>query len=154
MVRLPAFVRRFLVLVGLSTPASGRDPLGPAGERAAARLLRRSGYRVLARNVRIHGGEADLVCLAPDRRTIVIVEVKSRRRGASESALSEVVPPEASVHARKRANLARIARTLARINRWEGHPLRIDVVAVEWPVGRGARPSLRHWVGAVPVGPR
>jgi putative endonuclease len=144
-------IRSLLTRLGLARPGSARDPLGPAGERAAARLLKRSGYRVLARNVRVRGGEADLVCLAPDRRTIVLVEVKARRRGASGSALSERVPPEASVHARKRANLARIARTLARLNGWQDRPLRIDVVAVEWPTGKKSRPVLRHWVGAVAV---
>lgn len=143
-------VRAFLVRLGLAPAASARDPLGPAGERIAARLLRRTGYRVLKRNVRVQGGEADLVCLAPDRRTIVIVEVKARRRGASGARLSETVPPEASVHAHKRANLARIARVLARINGWGDRPLRIDVVAVEWPVS--GRPVARHLINAVPLG--
>jgi putative endonuclease len=150
-VRWPG-VRRILVRLGLARPVSLRDPLGPIGERMAARLLRRSGYRVLKRNVRIKGGEADLVCLAPDRRTIVIVEVKTRRRGASGSILSETVAPEASVHAHKRANLARIARVLAKINGWSDRPLRIDVVAVEWPAAGRSRPVVRHWVDAVPVG--
>lgn len=145
-------VRSLLSFLGLARPRSARDPLGPAGERAAARMLKRSGYRVLARNVRVRGGEADLVCLAPNRQTIVLVEVKTRRRGASGSAISNRMPPEASVHARKRANLARIARTLVRLNGWQGRPLRIDIVAVEWPAERGARPVLRHHVGAVPVG--
>jgi putative endonuclease len=140
---------RILQRLGLRRPPSARDPLGPAGERAAAKLLRRAGYRILARNVRVHGGEADLVCLAPDRRMIVIVEVKARRRGASE--VSDLVPPEAAIHADKRRNLARIARTLAQINRWEDRPLRIDVVAVEWPADPRAKPTLRHWIGAVPI---
>ncbi len=143
-------LRKIMQRFGLSRP-SARDPLGPQGERAAARLLRQSGYRILARNVRVQGGEADLVCLAPDRRTIVIVEVKARRRGVSTSALSESTPPEASVHAKKRANLARIARTLARINGWTNRPLRIDVIAVEWPAEKRARPTLRHWIAAVPL---
>jgi putative endonuclease len=142
-------LRTLLERLGLVRARSTRDPLGPAGERAAAGLLRRAGYRVLARNVRVQGGEADLVCLAPDRRTIVVVEVKARRRGLS--ALSDQVPPEAAVHADKRRNLARIARTLARINRWTDRPLRIDVVAVEWPADPKARPTLRHWIGAVPL---
>jgi putative endonuclease len=144
-------IRTILQRVGLIAPQSRRDPLGPAGERAAAKLLRRAGYRVLARNVKVPGGEADLVCLAPDRRTVVIVEVKARRRGASEALLSETTPPEASVHAEKRRNLARIARTLARINGWTGRPLRIDIVAVEGPAAPGSRPILRHHIGAVPL---
>ncbi len=144
-------IRSMLSRLGLAQPKTSRDPLGPSGERAAARLMRRSGYRILARNVKVKGGEADLVCLAPDRRTIVLVEVKARRRGVSASAISENTPPEMSVHSRKRKNLARIARTLARINGWSDRPLRIDVVAVEWPAGKRAKPVLRHWVSAVAV---
>ena len=36
--------------------------LGRAAEDAAARLLERSGLRVVARNVRLRPGEIDLVC--------------------------------------------------------------------------------------------
>lgn len=126
-----------------------RDPLGPAGERAAARYLRRRGYRVLARNLHTVAGEADLVCEAPDRRTIVLVEVKSRRRIEGQPQRSAEMAPEASVTAAKRRKLTAIARTLARLNRWEDRPMRIDVVAVE---RRESRPrwSVRHIEDAAP----
>ena len=117
-----------------------RDPLGPAGERAAARYLRRRGYRVLGRNIQTDAGEADLVCEAPDRQTIVIVEVKTRRRTAGQPIRSAETLPEASVTAEKRRKLAAIARTLARLNQWGRRPLRIDVVAVERTDAR-----IRHW---------
>jgi putative endonuclease len=122
--------------------------LGRAGERAAARLLRRAGYAILGRNVRLRIGEADLVCLAPDRQTLVVVEVKTRRRGAEFSIQGEVIPPEASVHQRKRKKLVAVTRALVRANGWEGRQLRIDVVAVEWPDAGGA-PTLRHHENAV-----
>jgi len=126
------------------TRAEAERALGRAGERAAARMLRRAGYRVIGRNVRCRAGEADIVCIAPDRRTVVVVEVKTRR------ATGGGPPPEANVHARKRAKLLAVTRYLARANRWEGRPVRIDVVAVEWPAeGARGRPVLRHHVGAV-----
>jgi Holliday junction resolvase-like predicted endonuclease len=103
---------------------------------------------VLGRNVRVRVGEADLVCLAPDRSTIVVVEVKTRRRGAERSVLGELMPPEASVHQHKRGKLIAVARSLARANHWEDRPVRIDVVAVEWP-DRGGKPTLRHHTNAV-----
>jgi putative endonuclease len=134
-------------LAGRIDPADDKA-LGRAGERAAARLLRRSGYRILGRNVRLEIGEADLVCLAPDRATIVVVEVKTRRRGANRSLLGEIVPPEASVHSHKRRKLGAVARALARSNGWLERPVRIDVVAVEWP-SDGAKPTLRHHIDAV-----
>lgn len=122
--------------------------LGRAGERASARFLKRAGYRVLDRNVRVEVGEADLVCLAPDRRTIVIVEVKTRRRGTGRSVLGETVPPEASVHQAKRRKLTSVARTLVKANGWTDRPVRIDVIGIEWP-DDGSRPTLRHHIAAV-----
>jgi putative endonuclease len=54
--------------------------LGPLGEHAAERHLRRHGHRVLYRNFRApHGGEVDLVCRDKRARTLVFVEVKTRR---------------------------------------------------------------------------
>lgn len=127
-----------------------RDPLGPAGERVAARFLRRAGYRVLARNVRLAHAEADLLCLTPDRRTLVIVEVKSRRCRADGST---PLPPETNVHARKRRKLVGIWRGLSRAGAWRGRPVRIDAVAVEFPPeGRAGRPVVRHHPGAVRAG--
>jgi putative endonuclease len=139
---------RLRSVLGLD-PASWSDRrLGRSGERCAARMLRRAGYRILGRNVRMRNGEADIVCLAPDRGTLVIVEVKCRRRGLNRSQLGETVAPEASVHQHKQHKLRSIARTMVKANRWEDRPLRIDVVAVEWPVN-GKAPTLRHHIGAV-----
>ena len=120
--------------------------LGRRGEQAAASFLRREGYRILGRNVRVKIGEADIVCEAPDRRTIVIVEVKTRLRGAGKSAKSESMSPEFSVHHRKRKKLAAIARVLIRANGWADRPVRIDVIAVDWPAS-GEKPTLRHHIG-------
>ena len=52
--------------------------LGRRGEEAAVRLLLAKGYTILARNWRIRSGELDIV--ARDGRTLVFVEVKTRRR--------------------------------------------------------------------------
>jgi Holliday junction resolvase-like predicted endonuclease len=111
-------------------------------------LLKRAGYRVLGRNLRLRVGEADLVCLAPDRSTLVVVEVKTRLRGTARSVLGETVAPEASVHEHKRRKLMAVARGLVRANGWEKRAVRIDVVAVEWPAG-GGKPVVRHHEGAV-----
>src|SRR4051812_20362617 len=54
--------------------------LGPLGERAAERHLRRHAHRILYRNFRApHGGEVDLVCRDKRAQTLVFVEVKTRR---------------------------------------------------------------------------
>ncbi len=144
-----AFLRRLQARILGRMP--GGDParraLGRRGERAAVRFLRRAGYRMLGRNVRSRLGEADVVCLDPDGRTIVIVEVKSRRVPGSDGAPDQL-PPEASVGVEKSRKLREITRAIVRANRWRDRPVRIDVVAVEWPAARG-RPTVRHHLGAV-----
>jgi len=123
------------------------SPLGYKGEQAAARFLRRAGHRIIARNVRLASGEVDLVALAPDRRTIVIVEVKARRALASTR-----IPPEASVTSRKEAKLLSLTEQLVARNGWTDRPIRIDVVAVTWEEGR-RRPRIEHFIDAVRVRP-
>lgn len=119
--------------------------LGRRGERAAAAYLRRAGYRVLDRNVRNVIGEADLVCLGADGRTIVVVEVKTRL--VREEDERGGPPPEANITAHKRRKLVGVARLIADQRGWRDRPLRIDVVAVEWPE-RG-KPVIRHHENAV-----
>ena len=117
--------------------------LGRAGERVAARWLRRRGYRVLARNVHVGVGEADIVCLAPDKETIVIVEVKTRRVRDGTAGFG----PEVAVGSAKSRKLVQVAQAAMKKHAWQGRPVRIDVVAVSYPA-RG-RPSVRHHESAV-----
>lgn len=49
---------------------------GDCGEDAVVRYLKRRGYRILARNYRVRGGEIDII--AATFRYIVFVEVKTR----------------------------------------------------------------------------
>lgn len=55
---------------------ASRD-LGRRGERRAAWFYRIRGYRIVARNVHLRGGEIDIV--AKRGRTLVFVEVKARQ---------------------------------------------------------------------------
>ena len=120
----------------------GHHALGASGERAAAHYLRKQGYRVLARNLRVPAGEADLICTAPDRRTIVLVEVKTRRPVPGRGRR-----PEAQVGPAKQRRLRAIIRSVASSNNWSDRPLRIDIIAIDWP-DRGA-PKVRHFIAAV-----
>lgn len=124
---------------------SARRSVGLRGERIAARFLKRAGYRIVQRNVRVAIGEVDLVCLAPDRATVVLVEVKTRTPSRDGSA--PLYAPEASVTSDKRRKLAAIARWLAKANSWQGRPIRIDTVAVEWS-SEASKPIVRHHAGA------
>lgn len=130
--------------------APAGNPTGRRGEHVAAEHLAREGYRVLARNVVFLAGEIDLVCQAPDGRTIVVVEVKSRVRSPRGSRGSSIRAEEAVGRAKAR-KLRSLARTLAGQNGWTDRPLRIDIVAVTWGDGpiEGVAPEVRHFVNAV-----
>lgn len=142
---LPSWLRTKLPL---SAADGRRDPLGPRGEQAAARYLRRQGYRVLGRNLRVPMGEADLLCEGPDKQTIVLVEVKARRAVAADpGARAMYAPPELSITIEKRRKLRAILRHLVRANGWSNRPARIDVVAIEWP--EAGEPVVRHHEAAV-----
>lgn len=126
--------------------ADPRDQLGRRGEELAAKHLQSRGYSILGRNLRVPMGEADILARTPDRTTIVLVEVKTRRPARSGAA---VPPPERSVHRVKRAKLSTILNHLARANRWPRQNLRIDVIAIDWPLD--GEPALRHHENCVAV---
>lgn len=112
--------------------------LGNAGERVAARHLRRQGMRILHRQYRTPMGEIDLI--AQDGETLVFVEVKTRR------GLSAGLPAEA-VDRRKQAQLTRLALVFLKKHRLLDHPARFDVVAIVWPES-GRRPQITHYPNA------
>ena len=117
--------------------------LGNRGERAAARYLRRQGFRILARQHSTRLGEIDLIALDGD--CVVFVEVKTRR---SESAGHpvEAVTPE------KQRQLTRLALAWLKQHNLLEHRARFDVVAVLWPEG-SRRPEIQHYRNAFePVG--
>lgn len=128
-------------MLGLRRAPRDARALGRAGERIAARWLRRRGHRVLRRNFQSGAGEADLVCLAPDGAALVIVEVKTRRATGAGFA------PEVAVGADKERRLRRTAIACARALGMQDRPLRIDVVAVSWPARGG--PAVTHHQSAV-----
>lgn len=117
--------------------------LGRAGERCAARHLRRRRYRILARNLRTRLGELDLIALAPDRTTLVFIEVKTKARDADSSS----PPPEAHITPAKQRKLIQLVERLAAQRRRQDRPLRIDVIAIDWP--SHGEPIIRHYENAI-----
>jgi putative endonuclease len=99
----------------------GLRGVGQEWEDAAARHLRREGYRILARNYRTSAGEIDFV--AEEGVTLCFIEVKARRSDTFGSA-AEAVTPEKQ---RRIWNAAQVYLRKARVN-----PVcRFDVVAVD-----------------------
>jgi putative endonuclease len=74
---------------------------GQEAEARAAELFRQKGYRVLAQNVRLPGGELDLI--VQQKGVLVFVEVKARHTEAFGGAVG-------AIDARKQARLTRLAK--------------------------------------------
>lgn len=75
-----------------------RRTLGALGEALACRMLVRHGMVVMARNLAVGRGEIDVV--ARDGRTLVAVEVRSRRRGDPLDAFGDPKHRQVAVLAR------------------------------------------------------
>jgi len=102
-----------------------RTARGRSGERLAAAYLTLRGYRVMARRLRTPAAEIDLLCRRG--RTLVIVEVKTRRAGAW-------VEADASLSPWQRDRLARAASLLLGRTPW-ARAVRVDLVAIDgWRV--------------------
>ncbi len=94
------------------------------GEERACKHVASLGYRIAKRNFRFGKvGEIDIV--AYDDETLVFIEVKTR----SDYSFGE---PEASVDARKQAQLKRVARMYYYVNSLSDVVCRFDVIAVEF----------------------
>jgi putative endonuclease len=98
---------------------------GRGAETIAAFYLRLHGWRILARRVRVHGGEVDIV--ARRGRTLAFIEVKAR---ASEDAAAF------ALDAWRLRRVAVAAERLAPRYMRDGDDLRIDalfIVPGRWP---------------------
>ena len=115
-------------------------PLGERAERAAARHLRRHGYRILGRNVGSRLGEIDLLAEEKATRVIAIVEVKA--------AAHDTPPPELRVGPAKQRKLTSLAADLVRRHGWTDRTVRFDVVAVVWPPDSPKPTRLTHYPNA------
>ena len=114
---------------------------GERGERHAARRLRRDGYRIVATRRRLRYGEIDIV--AVDGRTVVFVEVKTRR--------SETGPrPALAVDDLRRRRMTRAATAFLKSHGLLDYPARFDIIEVLWPTGQ-RRPQIHHHPNAFPA---
>lgn len=112
----------------------GPKTLGQRGEAAAARYLKRLGYKIVARGTHIRRGEIDII--AVDGRTIVFVEVKTR----DSSVAGE---PHEAVDLKKQDRLTRLALVYLKRRRLLDYPARFDVVSIIWPRSE-RRPKIQH----------
>lgn len=118
---------------------------GDDGERLAAMRLEALGWRIVARNLRVHRAEVDILAIDPaEPPSLVLVEVRKRNRRDFGLA-------EETVDFRKRNCLRRAADELAARpvladgRRLPQLPVRVDLIAIDR--GPDGRPSLRHHRG-------
>lgn len=111
----------------------GPAPLGLRGERAAAKYLKRQGYKIVARSQQAWGGEIDLV--AVDGQTVVFVEVKTRQS-------QQAGQPFEAVDADKQRRLTRLALGWLRHHGLLEYPARFDIVSITW--AQAGKPSIEH----------
>jgi putative endonuclease len=112
--------------------------LGQRGEAAAAKFLKKKGYTIVARSDRGRLGEIDLV--AVDDRTIVFVEVKTRRS-------HDAGHPADAVDEDKQRRLTRLALTYLKRHDLLECAARFDVVAITWPEDV-RKPTIDHFPNA------
>lgn len=117
--------------------------LGDRGEDAAARYLKRHGFRILARGVDSRLGELDII--AVDGRVIVFVEVKTRRS-------VDAGHPAEAIDPRKERRMTQAALGYLKAHHLLEYVARFDVVAITWPeIAR--QPTIEHYKNAFsPVG--
>lgn len=100
---------------------------GDMGEDAAAKFLRRAGYKILDRNVTF--GKLELDIVARDGDMTVFCEVKTREVAQAGHGGSRYGTPASAVTREKQRNIIRAARAYMAHNGALGHA-RFDVIEV------------------------
>jgi len=112
--------------------------LGDRGERAAAKFLKRLGYKIVVTRQRVRYGEIDIIAIegAGNGRTLVFIEVKTRRSAA-------LGRPAEAVDRTRRLRMTRAALAFQKGHGLLEYPGRFDVVEVVWP-NESAQPEITH----------
>ena len=95
--------------------------LGERGEDAAAKFLRRNGYKILVRRFKSHAGEIDIIARQKDWLTFI--EVKTRQMEQSGS-------PSEAVNKTKQRHMIRVALDYLRLLKNPRIKFRFDIVEV------------------------
>lgn len=114
--------------------------VGNVGERAAAKYLRRHGYKILERNLVSDDNEVDIVA----RRKNVIVYVEVKTRNAEHASLYEP-RPASSVDSKKQRSIIKVA-THYHAYHGKGRRARFDIIEVILKSGKIA--EIKHLEGA------
>lgn len=112
--------------------------MGTIGEQLAERYLRKLGYQIVERSNQSRAGEIDLIAI--DRRTVVFVEVKTRRS-------HERGHPADAVDRDKQRRLVRLALAWLKRQRLLDARVRFDVIAITM-ADAASSADVRHYQSA------
>jgi len=107
--------------------------LGKSGEKVALHYLKDKKYKIVSENFRLFRGEIDII--AYDKRTLVFVEVKTRKS-------TDFGLPEESVTLSKQEQIKKIAQGFLTKNNLHETECRFDVVSLTLEEGKGY--SIHH----------
>ena len=123
-----------------------RQPLGRRAEHLVAERLRRAGWRIVERNVRVAEIRGEIDLIGVDRDALVFVEVKARRAGS----IAGPERPALGVGPVKRRKLRSLAAAWLRERGYDvprHRDLRFDVIGLRLD-GRGRVVEYEHLRGA------
>jgi putative endonuclease len=104
-------------------PLTDNKSVGTLGEDMAANFIIARGYRILERNFRCKGGEVDIIARDPENKSLVFIEVKTRR------GLSYGVP-QLAVTAFKQRQISKASLTWLSLKHLHDSTARFDVIAI------------------------
>jgi len=125
-----SFLSRILPFLA---PEARHIKRGKEGEKVALKHLEGKGFKILAKNYRVRGGEADLIAEFGGRTIVVEVKTRTSRKFG---------PPQAAVNRRKFRRLVLAGTVFCRMKNIPVNLLRIDVIAIEV---KGKETSIRHF---------
>lgn len=111
---------------------TGANYTGRTGEKLALAYLEHKGMQLMAHNVRLAGGEIDLILR--DGHTVVFCEVKTRTHASFAQAVS-------AVDAQKRRRICQAALAYAKKHGLLNTSLRFDTVLI---TGSGEKAQIEH----------
>jgi putative endonuclease len=124
-----------------------RKERGNKGEGIAADFLKKSGYKVLARNYTNKVGEIDII--AQKNKAVVFVEVKSQEIEGAMKDSEERLYPERNVDKRKQKTLIKTAEYYLLENDYPEDTIwQIDVIGVDLNMATRLA-NLRHLKNAI-----
>lgn len=110
------------------------------GESLALQYMKRLGWRLVDRNIRVGIDELDLLLISPDEKVMAIVEVRTTANVTRS--------PEWTLNKKKRLRMVRVAKQVRSVAKSHRCALRVDLIAVTI---REPEPLIRHYEGIFPI---